>query len=93
MFSAILILLLLPILDTSRIRSSAFSPLRKLFFWLFVANLLILLWIGGQHVEEPFNTVGQLSTAFYFVYFLFFIPLIGFIENTLLDISLTNKVP
>jgi quinol-cytochrome oxidoreductase complex cytochrome b subunit len=92
MFSAILILFLLPILDISRTRSSAFSPLRRLFFWLFVANFLILLFVGGQHVEEPFITLGQLGTAFYFAYFLIFIPLIGYFENTLMDLSTTNSM-
>jgi len=87
MFSAIFILLFLPILDTSRGRSSAFSPLRRVFFWLFVTNFLILLWVGGQHVEEPYITLSQLGTAFYFAYFLIFIPLIGFIENVLFDLA------
>lgn len=62
MFSAIFILLALPILDVSRIRSSAFRPLFKLFFWLFVANLSLLLFVGGQHVEEPFVSLGQICT-------------------------------
>lgn len=87
MFSAIFILFLLPILDTSRVRSSAFSPLRRLFFWLFVVNFLILLYVGGQHVEEPFITLSQLGTAFYFSYFLIILPLIGYIENTLMDLG------
>jgi quinol-cytochrome oxidoreductase complex cytochrome b subunit len=87
MFSAILILLFLPILDTFRGRSSAFSPLRRVFFWLFVTNFLILLWVGGQHVEEPYITLCQLGTAFYFAYFLIFIPLIGYIENVLFDLA------
>jgi len=87
MFSAILILLALPILDISRVRSSAFRPLSKFFFWLFVANFLLLLWVGGQHVEEPFITLGQIGTFFYFAYFLIIIPAIGFIENTLFDLA------
>lgn len=90
MFSAILILLALPILDTSRVRSSAFRPLYKLFFWLFVTNFLILLWLGGQHVEPPFVLMGQIATTLYFAYFIIFIPLIGLIENTLFDLSNTN---
>jgi len=58
----------------------------------------LLLWVGGQHVEEPFITLGQIGTAFYFAsasepaagtygartgYFLIIIPAIGFVENTL----------
>ncbi|RKP13628.1 cytochrome b/b6 [Piptocephalis cylindrospora] len=68
MFGAIVILLLLPILDTSRIRSKAFSPLNKFFFWIFVSN----------HAEEPFIFIGQICTLFYFAYFLILIPIIGY---------------
>ena len=42
MVAAILILLATPFLDTSRIRSMQFRPIMKFFFWLFVANFLIL---------------------------------------------------
>jgi ubiquinol-cytochrome c reductase cytochrome b subunit len=87
MFAAILILLTLPILDTSRIRSNAFRPIMKFFFWLFVANFFILGWIGGNHAEEPFITIGQISTVFYFSYFLILVPSIGIVENTLIDLA------
>jgi ubiquinol-cytochrome c reductase cytochrome b subunit len=85
MIGAILILLAMPVLDTSRIRGSAFRPLMKMAYWLFVVNFLI--WCGGQHVEEPFITLGQWSTGFYFAWFLILVPGIGIIENTLMDIS------
>jgi ubiquinol-cytochrome c reductase cytochrome b subunit len=87
MFTAIFILLLCPILDTSRVRSSAFRPLMKFFFWLFVANFFLLLWVGGQHVEEPFITLGQIGTVYYFAYFLLILPLVGILENTLFEIA------
>lgn len=89
MFSAMLILLLLPILDISRIRSNAFKPINKFFFWLFVANFFLLGWIGGNHAEEPFITIGQVCTAFYFSYFLIITPIISVLENTLMDIATT----
>lgn len=89
MFSAMLILLLLPILDKSKIRSNAFKPINKFFFWLFVANFFLLGWIGGNHAEEPFITIGQVCTAFYFSYFLIITPIISVLENTLMDIATT----
>jgi ubiquinol-cytochrome c reductase cytochrome b subunit len=82
MFIAIFILFFVPYLDISRIRGSAFRPLYKFLFWIFVANFFILGWIGAKPVEDPYIVIGQLSTIFYFSYFLFFIPLIGFIENS-----------
>jgi ubiquinol-cytochrome c reductase cytochrome b subunit len=85
--SAICILFFMPYLDTSRIRSNAFRPLMRLFYWLFLVNFLLLMYLGGQHVEEPFITLGQLATTFYFSWFLIFVPIIGIIENTLFDLS------
>src|SRR6201990_542720 len=54
MFSAILALLSLPYTDVSRIRGMAFRPAMKFFFWAFVVNFFILMWIGSQHPNEPF---------------------------------------
>jgi ubiquinol-cytochrome c reductase cytochrome b subunit len=45
------------------------------------------MYIGSQHVEEPFVTVGAVSTAFYFAWFLIVVPVIGLVENTLLDLA------
>jgi ubiquinol-cytochrome c reductase cytochrome b subunit len=90
MFGAILIILILPIVDTSKIRSNAFKPISKFFFWLFVANFFLLGWIGGNHAEEPFITIGQVCTTFYFAYFLIIIPILSKIENILMDLA-TSK--
>lgn len=87
MFLAILILLLLPLLNISNIRSSWFRPLYKPFFWLFAINSIILGWIGGNTVETPYVQIGQLSTIYYFAYFLIILPLIAKIES-----SIHNKI-
>ena len=92
MVGAILILLLLPILHTSQIRSSSFRPLQKKLFWIFVADVLLLGWIGGQPVEDPYVFVGQIATIFYFSYFIIIIPLVGYIENTLVKLYYLNYV-
>jgi ubiquinol-cytochrome c reductase cytochrome b subunit len=87
MVAAILILLATPFLDTSRIRSMQFRPIMKFFFWLFVANFLILGWIGANHPESPLVEIGQVSTIFYFSYFLVILPVVVIIENTLFDLG------
>ena len=46
MVSAILVLLLLPILNTSEVRSSKFRPIFGVFYWFIVSDFLILGWIG-----------------------------------------------
>jgi ubiquinol-cytochrome c reductase cytochrome b subunit len=92
MIGAILILLLLQILHTNKIRSSSFRPLQKKLFWIFVANFLILGWIGGQAVEDPYVLVGQISTIFYFSYFFILTPALGIIENFLVQFYNANTL-
>jgi len=91
MFGAILIILMLPIIDKSRIRSNAFKPISKFFFWLFIVNFFLLGWIGGNHAEEPFITIGQICTIFYFAYFIIIIPVLSKIENILMDLATIEK--
>lgn len=91
MFMSLLILLAMPILDTSRVRGSQFRPLMRVLFILQVVNFFILMAIGGLHVEDPFITVGAVCTAFYFIWFIVLVPIIGIIENTLMDIALAKK--
>jgi len=86
MFSALLILMILPIVDLGKSRGLQFRPLSKLFFFISIANFLILLILGGKHVESPFIELGQLSTFFYFAYFILIIPSLSLIENTLLNL-------
>jgi len=85
MFAALLVLILLPYLNTSEIRSSSFRPLHKSFFWLLVLDYFILGWIGGCAPETPYLEIGQIATLFYFVYFLFIIPVLGILEKTLIS--------
>jgi ubiquinol-cytochrome c reductase cytochrome b subunit len=84
MVGAICVLLLLPIINTSEIRSSKFRPIYSIAYWFFVADFLILGWIGQQPVETPFLEVGQIATAFYFIFFFVLFPLIGIIEKILM---------
>ena len=91
MFGSLLILLILPYTDLSRIRGSSFRPLMKFAFWLFVVDFIILMWIGSQHPNSPYLEIGQVATAFYFAWFLIIVPLTGLAENTLFDIATVNK--
>ena len=87
MFGSLLILLVLPITDVSRIRGNQFRPMMKLAFWFFVVDFFLLTWIGSQHPTSPYVEIGQISTAFYFLWFLAIVPAIGLTENTLMDIA------
>lgn len=89
MFGSLAILLLMPLLDTSRVRGSQFRPFMRFAFWLFVGNFFILMFIGSQHVESPYIEIGAAATAFYFLWFLLVVPAVGIVENTLMDIATT----
>nr|BAW32385.1 Cytochrome b apoenzyme [Xenopus cf. tropicalis Asashima-A-001] len=82
---SILILALMPLLHTSKQRSLMFRPLTQIAFWALVADTLILTWIGGQPVEDPYIMIGQLASVVYFAIFLILLPAIGWMENKLLN--------
>lgn len=84
MVGAILVLLLLPILNTSEIRSSKFRPIFGVAYWFLVSDFLLLGWIGQKPVESPYIEVGVGATIFYFVFLLILLPLIGLVESYLL---------
>jgi ubiquinol-cytochrome c reductase cytochrome b subunit len=91
MFGSLLILLILPLTDLSRIRGMVFRPAMKFFFWAFAVNFFILMWIGSQHPNTPYVEIGQVATAFYFAWFLILVPLIGMSENTLIDLAIIKS--
>lgn len=91
MFGAILIILVLPLLDLSNMRGLQDKPLSKLFFFIFVANFLVLMQLGAKHVETPYIELGQITTIFYFSYFLIIVPFVSYIENILMYINTSNN--
>lgn len=88
---SLLILLAMPILDTSRVRGSQFRPLMRFSFWVFVTDFFLLMYLGSQHREEPYITIGAIATVVYFGWFLVLVPVVGIIENTLMDIATDKK--
>lgn len=85
MISAILVLLLLPVINTSKIRSSKFRPIFGIAYWFLVSDFLILGWIGQKPVESPYIEIGMGATVFYFLFLLVLVPLIGIIESAMVQ--------
>lgn len=89
MFSAVFILFFIPWLDTSKVRSATFRPVYKWVFWSFVVDCFILGFVGAHspdYIHEILGglsnqTLGQITTLYYFAFFLIFLPLLGIYEK------------
>ena len=81
MFGSIIVLFFLPWLDTSRIRSTAYRPMYKIFFWVFVANAIMLGWLGSKPAEAPYTWLSLVGTIYYFGHFLIVLPVLGLVET------------
>ena len=93
MFAALFILVILPWLDTSKIRSAIFRPLYKQFYWFLVADVLILGYMGAMPAEGIYLLVARVATAYYFLHFLIILPVLGNKEKTLdIPLSITEPV-
>ena len=82
MFGAIAVLFVLPWLDRSPVRSGRFRPLFKVFFWLLLADCVLLGYLGGKPAEGIYVTLSRLATAYYFIHFLVILPLLSVVEKT-----------
>ncbi len=81
LFSAILIFAFLPWLDRSPVKSASYRPLYRIFFWIFVAVVLGLGYIGANRPEGSFVIAGRILTICYFAFFLVVLPLLPFVEK------------
>ena len=91
MFASIGVLLILPWLDTSRVRSATYRPIYKWLFWVLVVDVCILTWVGGSVPTPGVVWIGQFATAYYFIHFLILMPIIGKTETPLPVPTSINK--
>ncbi len=83
MFGSILVLFVLPWLDTSPVRSAKFRPMYRIFFWVLAAACVALAAVGAHRPEGLWVVLGRVATAYYFLHFLVILPILGKIERPL----------
>ena len=81
MFGSIFILVLVPWLDTSPVRSGRYRPMFRWWFYLLVIDFIILMWLGAQPAEPPYSNYALIATGYWYGYFLVVLPLLGVIEK------------
>ena len=67
MGGSLIVLFIIPFINTSEIRSTTFRPIFKIFYWLLVADFIILGWVGQKPVKDTYIFIGQIGTIFYFL--------------------------
>jgi ubiquinol-cytochrome c reductase cytochrome b subunit len=83
MIGSILILFVLPWLDTAKTTSGAYRPKFKIFFWFFIANVFFLGYLGGKPAEGLYVILSRIATLYYFAYFLVVLPYLSKHEKCL----------
>jgi quinol-cytochrome oxidoreductase complex cytochrome b subunit len=78
---SLVVLLMLPFYVNPLIRSARFRFLANFFFWTFTCDCMLLFWVGGKPLEEPYLLISRCATAYYFIYLMILIPVIERIER------------
>ena len=81
MFGAVGVLFVLPWLDTHPVRSARFRPLYKAALLFFVLCVIILGYVGAKPAEGFWVILGQLTTAYYFLFFFVILPILSRVEK------------
>ncbi len=93
MGAAVMILFVVPWLDTSPVRSARFRPIYRQVFWLLVIDVIVLGYCGANPPEGIWIVIGKIATTYYFFHFLVLFPLIGKLEKPLpLPASIADAV-
>ena len=92
MFGALLIFISMIFLDVNKMRGFQYRPISKIAFYSFCSIFLGLMVLGAKHVESPYIELGQSLTLAYFLYFLFVIPFVSYIESNMLSKNILSKI-
>ncbi len=82
MFASLFILIALPWLDRSKVKSAIFRPIYKWTFWLLILDVSVLGYMGAMPAEGTYLLIARVATAYYFLHFLVILPALSSVEKT-----------
>src|SRR5208283_5425087 len=82
LFSAIVVLAVIPWLDRSPVKSAKYRPAYRFFFWIFVLVCIGLGYLGSQEPTQGLALIARILTFGYFAFFLIIMPVLSFMEKT-----------
>jgi ubiquinol-cytochrome c reductase cytochrome b/c1 subunit len=83
MFGSLIVLFVLPWLDTSKVRSARFRPIYRQLIFVWVASFVALGLVGSHQPVGIWVVIGRVATAYYFLHFLVILPILGKLEKPL----------
>ncbi|MGA3400210.1 MAG: cytochrome b, partial [Acetobacteraceae bacterium] len=83
MFGSLLVLFVLPWLDTSKVRSARFRPMFRPFIFVWVAAVILLGVCGAHKPEGIWVVLSRVCTLWYYLHFLVIMPVLGKLERPL----------
>ena len=89
MFAAIIVLFVIPWLDTSKIRSCSFRPVYKWLMILFFINFFVLAYVGLKPAIGYYLLIARVAVVYYFGFLLIITPFISRFEK---NIVLPNSI-
>jgi ubiquinol-cytochrome c reductase cytochrome b subunit len=81
MFGSILVMVFVPWLDTSSVRSGKYRPMFRWWFYLLIIDFVVLTWAGSRPAQPPYSIISLIGATYWFGYFLIILPLLGVIEK------------
>ncbi|MBE3640241.1 cytochrome b [Mangrovicoccus algicola] len=91
MFGAIIVMALVPWLDTSSVRSGRYRPMFKGFFYVFCLDFVVLTWAGAMPAEGIYPIIALIGSTYWFAYFLVILPLLGIFETPLPQVATVEE--
>jgi ubiquinol-cytochrome c reductase cytochrome b subunit len=76
-------LISLPFLSSVHIGSPKFRIISERLFWIFVADVFLLTWVGAQEIMPATVLLGQVCTVILFAYLWVVYPFLSWLESAL----------